>query len=410
MKREFHPVANIFPLMQGQEFSDLCEDIEIHGLRDPICLHSDGRIVDGRNRYLACEQRGIEPEFYDYDGTEGELLDYVLSLNLHRRHLSESQRAMVAAEIANLEKHSNQHSAKVDRSIDLSTHFNDHAAGEWDGFVANTAQPVTQEQAADMLSVSVPSLKRAKQVKDKGTPELVEAVKSGRASVSAAAEVAELPQEEQAQIVAKGEKEILAAAKVIRAEKAKKRKEEKLVQLQEPGAFPDGKFRIIYADPPWSYGDSRETLSGTTGAAHHYPTMKTSDICKLPIKDLACENSVLFMWATAPLLEDALEVLKAWGFQYKAQFVWDKVKHNYGHYNSVRHELLFVCTRGSCTPDQHKLFDSVQEIERTEKHSEKPEEFRGIIDTLYPHGPRIELFRRGDAPEGWQTWGNEAVE
>jgi N6-adenosine-specific RNA methylase IME4 len=96
----------------------------------------------------------------------------------------------------------------------------------------------------------------------------------------------------------------------------------------------------------------------------------------------------------------------AWGFKYKAQFVWDKVKHNMGHYNSVRHEMLLVCTKGSCTPQVTKLYDSVQSIERA-GHSVKPDEFRAIIDTLYPNGNRIELFARRPA-EGWQTWGNEA--
>jgi len=99
-------------------------------------------------------------------------------------------------------------------------------------------------------------------------------------------------------------------------------------------------------------------------------------------------------------------VITAWGFDYKASFVWDKIKHNMGHYNSVRHEFLLVCTRGSCMPDNPQLFDSVQSIERTE-HSVKPEEFRTIIDTIYPNGRRIELFARRPA-EGWEVWGNES--
>ena len=100
-----------------------------------------------------------------------------------------------------------------------------------------------------------------------------------------------------------------------------------------------------------------------------------------------------------------MDLAKAWGFTYKAAFIWDKVKHNMGHYNSVRHELLLICTKGSCTPQHVKLFDSVQTIERT-KHSEKPEAFREIIDTLYPHGPRIELFARKSV-KGWAAFGNQ---
>jgi N6-adenosine-specific RNA methylase IME4 len=98
-------------------------------------------------------------------------------------------------------------------------------------------------------------------------------------------------------------------------------------------------------------------------------------------------------------------VIRAWGFTYKAAFIWDKIKHNMGHYNSVRHELLLICTRGSCQPDVQTLFDSVQSIERT-RHSAKPAEFRTIIDTIYPHGPRLELFARTTA-EGWDAHGNQ---
>jgi len=121
------------------------------------------------------------------------------------------------------------------------------------------------------------------------------------------------------------------------------------------------------------------------------------------------KNSVLFLWVTSPLLERCFPIIEAWGFEYKSSFVWDKVKHNMGHYNSVRHELLLVCVRGACKPDVSRLVDSVQSIERSNRHSEKPEEFRKIIENLYDHGRRLELFHRGKAPEGWDAIGNEAA-
>jgi N6-adenosine-specific RNA methylase IME4 len=90
-------------------------------------------------------------------------------------------------------------------------------------------------------------------------------------------------------------------------------------------------------------------------------------------------------------------VVRAWGFTCKAHFVRDKVRHNMGHYNSVRHELLLICTRGSCVPDAPKLYDSVQAVERDGQHSQKPEEFRGIA--LYGSGNRIELFARQESAQ-----------
>jgi N6-adenosine-specific RNA methylase IME4 len=119
------------------------------------------------------------------------------------------------------------------------------------------------------------------------------------------------------------------------------------------------------------------------------------------------DNAVLFLWVTSPLLEDSFKVINSWGFKYKTSFVWDKIKHNMGHYNSVRHEFLLVCTKGSCLPEHIQLFDSVQSIEKTE-HSIKPEQFRKIIDTLYPSGNRIELFARVKI-KGWDYYGNELL-
>jgi hypothetical protein len=87
-------------------------------------------------------------------------------------------------------------------------------------------------------------------------------------------------------------------------------------------------------------------------------------------------------------------------------FVWDKIRHNMGHYNSVRCELLYICTRGSCRPDNLQLIDSVQSIERG-KHSEKPVEFYDIIETLYTHGRKLEMFAR-KRRDGWDAWGHVA--
>lgn len=174
------------------------------------------------------------------------------------------------------------------------------------------------------------------------------------------------------------------------------------------------KYKIIYADPPWSYNDKQNT-SLLGGAVKHYSLMSIEELCNLPIKELAEENAVLFIWVTSPLLEDVFDIIKAWGFKYKSSFVWDKVDHNMGHYNSVRHEFLLIATKGSCTPEVKKLFDSVISIPRT-IHSEKPSYFREIINTLYPTGNRVELFARKNTDkdlfgnnsfENWDTWGNE---
>ena len=169
--------------------------------------------------------------------------------------------------------------------------------------------------------------------------------------------------------------------------------------------LPKGKYKIIYADPPWQYAteqhgkEKQETVLET-----HYPTMAIEDICRLPIENLTAGNAVLFLWTTSPKLFEAKLVIDAWGFEYKSSIIWDKIKHNVGYYVSVRHEFLLICTRGSCLPDSDRLIDSVVSIERT-KHSEKPDIFYEIIEKMY-QGKKIELFARKKR-EGWDTWGNQ---
>lgn len=183
------------------------------------------------------------------------------------------------------------------------------------------------------------------------------------------------------------------------------------VERKDAPPLPEASYRVWYADPPWQYGNAGViNESDAYGrAARHYPTMSIDELCRMgaQIKARCDDDAVLFMWVTSPLLAECFEVIKAWGFQYKTSFVWDKVGHNFGHYNSVRHEFLLICTRGSCTPDHKKLYDSVISIEKSDKHSEKPEEFRRIIDDLYTWGKRIELFARTNT-DGWDGWGNEA--
>lgn len=174
-------------------------------------------------------------------------------------------------------------------------------------------------------------------------------------------------------------------------------------RTHDPGSL-EGRFRVVYADPPWEYNDSQGLGFGK--AEEHYPTMAVEDICALPVKDHLLEDAVLFMWATAPLLPECLPVLTAWGFEYKTHMVWDKARHNVGHYLSNQHELLLIGVRGSCTPDRPvPAIPSVQRIERG-GHSQKPEEFYAIVERLYD-GPYLEMFARSQR-HGWSVYGNQA--
>ena len=377
---EFHPLAATFPLLGGPDFEALVDDIRTRGLLEPVTLR-EGQILDGRNRYRACREAGVEPRFREYEGDDA--LGFVIALNLKRRHLNESQRAMAAARVANLDV----------------------------GRPSETAQicAVPQDQAADRLNVSRRSVQIAAKVQREASPEVAAAVDEGAIPISVAAGLADRDDGFQRDVVER----VRAGTKPAEAIRQTRREE----LADNPTAFPVGKYRVLYADPPWKYGDER-ALEGydATAAETHYPTQTVAELCEFcdaagrTVPDLAHDDAVLFCWATFPLLPDALRVVAAWGFKYKTAIVWSKQRSNLGHYHNASAELLLVCTRGSCTPDGEKRPDQVQVIPRTGRHSEKPEEFRELVDTMYPSGPRVELFRRGEAPAGWKVWGNEVTD
>jgi hypothetical protein len=213
MQYESHPLAEIFPLLEGAALAELTADIRANGLHEPIVLFED-KILDGRNRYRACLDAGAELAFTEYRGDDPR--GFVISLNLYRRHLDESQRAMVAARIATLRLGDNQHSP----------------IGE-----------TSQADAANLLNVGKRSVERARVVQEQGTPELVAAVDAGKVTVSAAADVATLPANEQREIVARGPVEISKAANKVRDRKtvsAKHIRAQIIAQIIEQ--FSDGEW------------------------------------------------------------------------------------------------------------------------------------------------------------------------
>lgn len=362
IERPYHPVAALFPLLEGPEFEELKADVAANGLLEAIWLHPDGSIIDGRNRHRACIETETQPTFRTWD-SGGSPLTFVVSMNLHRRHLSSSQRAAITPEvIPMLEAEAKERQATS-------------GPGVYGGkpLVEQSTQAVegkSRDQAATLFGTNSRYVQIAKGLAEEA-PDLLEEVKQGAKTMPAA------------------------------------NWELKQRQRQKSPPLPvEGKYRIFYADPPWQY--SRAELDDYGHTRRHYPSMSIDELCMMgsDIQQMAERDAVLFLWVTSPMLKNCWRIFDAWGFEYKTSFVWDKVRHNFGHYNSVRHEFLLIATRGICTPDVKQLFDSVQSVERSDEHSEKPEEFREIIETIYTHGNRIELFGRKEH-ENWLIWGNE---
>jgi N6-adenosine-specific RNA methylase IME4 len=215
-----------------------------------------------------------------------------------------------------------------------------------------------------------------------------------------------LSDEKQATLIAKaaaGEKVSAKTEvkKVIRAEK-----EQSLAGATKEASRVLGKklYGVIYADPPWRFEPYSRETGMDRAADNHYETMQLDDIKAMKVP--AAQDCVLFLWATVPMLPQALDVMVAWGFEYKSHCVWVKNRVGTGYWFRNQHELLLVGTRGKIpAPAQGDQYSSVIEANLA-KHSSKPAHFAEMIEALFPNVPAVELFARGKRL-GWDTWGNE---
>jgi N6-adenosine-specific RNA methylase IME4 len=177
-------------------------------------------------------------------------------------------------------------------------------------------------------------------------------------------------------------------------------------KLEQP-AIPANRYSLIYADPPWRYEHAK---TKSREIENQYPTMALDEICALPVDSFAADDCTLLMWTTSPKLAESMEVIHAWGFNYRTCAVWDKERMGMGYYFRQQHELLLVATKGSPgVPDPSVRVSSVFRFKRDEKHSSKPVEVAEAIEAMYPNAKKIELFCRSPR-DGWDVWGNQAHE
>jgi N6-adenosine-specific RNA methylase IME4 len=173
-------------------------------------------------------------------------------------------------------------------------------------------------------------------------------------------------------------------------------------------ALPQRRFGVIYADPAWRFVPYMREASNAL-AEDHYPTMSLDEIKALDVARIAADDSVLFLWATVPMLPQALAVMEAWSFAYKTGFVWAKDRTGTGYWNRNQHEHLLVGTRGNVpAPAPGTQWPSLIEAPVRE-HSRKPDQAYALIEAYFPNLLKVELFCRGPARPGWSAWGNEAV-
>ena len=372
----------LIPALTGEEFKQLEANILSEGIRDPLVVWN-GYLVDGHNRYTIANQHGLEYKTVNKEFKDGNAVKEWMILNqFGRRNLSNYQRSVLALQLEDVFSAR----AKENQAIQFKGNSLPQISVE--------VKPIdTQKEVAKVANVSHDTIAKVKRIEAVASPEVKAQLSTGEMSINQAYQ--EIKKEEKKELQIEKKKEYEQRIETISVNEFK-------VDIFDTKE----KYRVIYADPPWQY-DLEQTSPNLGGAIKHYNSMSIEDLCALPINDIADKDAVLFLWITSPKLNLFLQLMEAWGFEYKTSFVWDKVKHNMGHYNSVRHEFLLIGGRGKSTPDLKRLYDSVITIERSEKHSEKPVEFFNIIDDLYQYGSRIELFARQAKKENWYFWGNE---
>jgi N6-adenosine-specific RNA methylase IME4 len=320
----------------------------------PLEVSAGGIVLDGRHRLRAAVELGLEtvPVRVVSPGDEHE---YVLLAALRRRHLTASQKAALAVEL-DLYHEAKTQAQSASRGNLRQARNDAPARGER-----------SREVAAKVAGVSPRTVQDATTVHEHDS-DLFARVKAG-----------ELPAH-------------TAARKV--------RRRLRDAELPPAPPLPEGPFELIYADPPWQLGNPE----GEHAPENHYPTMPIHEIATLPIP--AAPNAVLFLWAVNCRLPQALEVLRAWGFEYKTNLVWVKQSIGLGTWVRNRHELLLVGRRGDFpVPDPEDRCDSVIEADRG-RHSVKPACVYQLLERMYPRASKLELFAR-KARARWAAWGNE---
>lgn len=353
-----HPALTLVPAMTSDEYDAFQTDIAERGILVALEITAAGTILDGRHRLQAAGELGIETVPVRIVAPTDEC-EHVLLAALHHRHLTPSQRAAVARELDGYQAAKAE--AEQTRLANLTSNVE-----------VATSPPRgerTRELASRIAGVSARTVQDAATVQEHDV-DLFAQIKSGK-----------LPAH-------------TAARKVRR----------RLRDAQLPAAppMPEGPFELIYADPPWQLGNP----DGEHAPENHYPTLPIHEIATMAIP--AAPNAILFLWAVNCRLPQALEVMRAWGFEYKTNLAWVKQSIGLGTWVRNRHELLLVGRKGSFpVPDPEDRPDSVIEADRG-RHSEKPQCVYQLLERMYPQASKLELFARGNPRQGWVTWGNEA--
>jgi N6-adenosine-specific RNA methylase IME4 len=337
-------------------------DISARGLLVPIKVTAAGVVLDGRARLRACRELGHELISVHVVAPDDEF-EYILRAALHRRHLDASQRAALALKLVPFEELRAQ--ARERQQANLR-----HGA-EVATLPARAAQGRARELVAKLAGTSPRTAQDVITVHEHDPQVYEQILRGDRKANTAANEVRQTLRDA----------ELAAAAPPL----------------------PEGPYDVVYADPPWRLPGSP---TSSRAVENHYRTEPLEDIKAIEIP--AAVDAQLLLWGVNSMTPEALELMSAWGFSYVTNFVWCKDRWGLGQYNRCQHELLHVGRRGKFAPPSTKRRQSSVIDARRGRHSAKPASVYELIETMYPHASKLELFARGTPRPGWAAWGNEA--
>lgn len=373
---------NIFPEMQEEDYQRLVNDIKTNGFdaKHPIYLF-EGNVLDGWNRQRACTELNITPAYRQYEGTNEDALMFVLRTN-KRRNLTSSQWAAIAVE--------------ADDIIDVIKEETEKARREKISQRENVANQYSEKKEVQTVQLIEPSAKDNSQL---ATSKIAETFNTNRTYISEAAKLKET-KPEIFEAVKRGEKTITEVKKEEKKE-ARKQLIEQQIEDIETGKLPElkGLYDVISVDPPWPYG--REYDPAGSRVANPYPEMSIEEIkaIEMPFKN----DAVLFLWTTHQFLPSAFDILKHWGFEYKATLVWNKEKIGMGAWLRMQCEFCLVAIKGSPYWENTTERDIINEARR--EHSRKPDAFFSMVEKI-TIGKRLEYFSR-EQRNGWDVFGND---
>lgn len=383
IKKEF---KELIPDLSAEEFKQLEDNCINDGIRDKLIIWED-YIIDGHNRFEIAGKHNLkfQTEEIAFDN-EDEAKIFIINLQLGRRNLVE----FVKIELMQKRKEILLKVGK-EKQREAGKLYGENHKQEVLSIIDKTSHN-TREKLSKELKISSGKLAQAEIVIKKATPEVKQKLRAGEISINNAY-----------QDIKKNEKR----EEVYKKEISYKENIKEVTEFDVDIFTTDKKFNIVYADPCWQYWEG-----GEKNQSLHYPTMTIQEIKDLPIEKISDENCILFIWVTYPILIEALEVIKCWGFKYSTcGFVWvkkNKVADSYffgnGAWTRANTELCLIATKGSIT----RIDASISQIidEKIMGHSEKPKCIRDLILRLVGNLPRIELFSRNNNEDGWFNWGN----